>query len=389
MRELGALPGEPVRLDYVRSAGTGTARRPKRSLVIGSVLLMLLCLGAAGCLAVTPKTASSSQRLVVGSLPFWNLTAGAGVVAAHAPAFTEVSPWIYGLGPHGQIVDQVPARAAETTAAMNRLRALGIPLVPTIANVTNGRWAYEPVAALLDNPDAMDRHISDIVTLVSREGYAGIDIDYEDLRGSDRKVFTAFITRLAGALHAKGKTLSVAVFAKTSDAGEDQRNVAQDYAALGAAADQIRLMAYDYHWDSSAPGPVAPITWIRQVIDYAKTVIPVEKIVLGIPTAGYDWVDGHGEPVSWMQCFSRTTSFHATLHYDGPSESPWFRYTDGQGRQHEVWFENADSMAAKLHTARDSGIRGVYLWMFGGEDERTWTTLTDVVPAPGADGRPG
>jgi spore germination protein YaaH len=263
---------------------------------------------------------------------------------------------------------------------MQRLRRSGIPLVPTIANVTNGRWAYEPVAAMLHDPAAMARHVDDVVALVQREGYAGIDIDYEDLRATDRETFTTFVTHLADALHDKNKILSIAVFAKTTDAGEDQRNVAQDYAAIGAAADEVRLMAYDYHWSASPPGPVAPITWVHQVLDYAKTQIPAEKIVLGVPVSGYDWVDGKGEVVTWLQCFGRTRAFHATLRYDRLSQSPSFRYTDAQGREHEVWFENAESTRAKLDAAKAARIRGVYLWMIGGEDDRTWATLHNILP---------
>jgi spore germination protein YaaH len=262
---------------------------------------------------------------------------------------------------------------------MHRLRSLGIPLVPSIANVTDGRWAYRPVATILHDPAAMAQHIADIVTLVSRDGYAGIDIDYEDLKATDREAFTTFVTRLGGALHADNKILSVALFAKTTDVGEDQRNIAQDYAAIGAAVDEVRLMGYDYHWNGSQPGPIAPISWIREVLTYAKTQISPQKILLGIPVAGYDWVDIHGEEVTWQQCVDRAEAFKATVRYSGEHEAPWFRYTDAQGCEHEVWFENADSTKAKLDVVNRFGIRGVYLWMYGGADGRTWDELRQVL----------
>lgn len=370
-------------------SGPGGPRRGRRPVgLTGSAFLILLFVGAVSVLVTVPRLLVSGNAegqpstLVVASLPFWNLTGGADVVAANPGTFSEVSPWIYGIAPDGQIVPQVPERATETAAAMSRLRMLGIPLVPTIANVTDGKWAYQPVAAMLHNPEAMNRHVNDIVSLVTREGYAGIDLDYEDLRAGDRQAFTTFVTRVSQALHAQRKTLSVALFAKTTDAGDDQRNVAQDYAAIGKVADEVRLMAYDYHWAGSRPGPVAPLTWVQEVLAYAKTQIPPEKIVLGVPASGYDWVDGRGEPVSWLQCFGRTRAFHATLEYDRLSESPSFRYTDAQGRAHEVWFENAESTTAKLQAAKQAGIRGVYVWMFGGEDERMWGQLKRVLPVP-------
>ncbi len=371
---------EPRRPD-VPSPGAGRSRRLR--LLTGSAFLLTLFLGAVALLVTVPRMLGAGEKpgtLVVASLPFWNLTEGPNILATNPGTFNEVSPWIYGLARNGRIVAQAPEVAAQTRDGMERLRKLGIPVVPSIANRTNGQWAYEPLADILHDPAAMSRHINDIVALAQRENYAGIDIDYEDLPATDRQVFTTFITDLASALHDKGKVLTVALFAKTSDAGEDQRNAGQDYAAIGAAADEVRLMAYDYHWSESPPGPVAPMPWVRDVLTYAKSQMPADKIVLGVPLSGYDWVDGKGEVVTWIQSYGRTSKYHATVQYDRLSESPSFKYTDEQGRQHEVWFENADSTALKLQAAKAAGIRGVYLWMISSEDDRTWATVRKIIP---------
>ncbi|MFY9806767.1 MAG: glycosyl hydrolase family 18 protein [Pseudonocardiaceae bacterium] len=371
-------PGRPA-------APTGGRRSRKWRVLAGSSFLIVLFLGAVALLVTVPRMLGPGEKpatLVVASLPFWNLTAGKTVVAANRGTFNEVSPWIYEIASNGQIVQQAPEVAAQTAAGMAQLRTLGIPLVPSIANRANGQFAYQPVANVLHDPAAMTRHINDIVALVKREHYDGIDIDYEDLPATDRQAFTTFVTRLADELHDNNKILTVAVFAKATDAGEDQRNAGQDYAAIGAAADEVRLMAYDYHWSGSTPGPVAPMPWVREVLAYAKTQMPADKIVLGVPVSGYDWVDGHAEVVTWIQCYGRTKAFNATVQYDRLSESPSFKYTDAQGRAHEVWFENAESTATKLEAAKAAGIRGVYLWMISSEDDRTWATLRNILPVP-------
>ncbi|MDQ3904815.1 MAG: glycosyl hydrolase family 18 protein, partial [Actinomycetota bacterium] len=311
---------EPRRPDL---PGTGARRSLRFRLLGGSAFLIVLFLGAVALLVTVPRMLGLSEKpgtLVVASLPFWNLSAGETVLAANPGTFNEVSPWIYGLARNGQIVPQAPEVAAQTAAGMAQLRELGIPVVPSIANRTNGQWAYEPLADILHERAAMTRHIHDIVALVQRQNYDGIDIDYEDLPASDRQAFTTFVTDLATALHDKGKILTVAVFAKTSDAGEDQRNAGQDYAAIGAAADEVRLMAYDYHWSGSTAGSVAPLPWVRDVLTYAKSQIPPEKIVLGIALSGYDWVGDQAEVVTWIQCYGRAQKYHATTEWDRLSQ---------------------------------------------------------------------
>jgi hypothetical protein len=83
---------------------------------------------------------------------------------------------------------------------------------------------------------------------------------------------------------------------------------------------------------------------------------------------------------TWLQCFGPTRAFGTPLQCDRLSQSPSSRYTDAQGRAHEVWFENAESTTSKLEAAKATGIRGVYLWMIGGEDDRTWSQLHRILP---------
>ncbi len=348
-----------------------------------------LAVALVGAVAVTVtmfslRGAAARHTTVVASMPYWNFQHGTATVLAHRDTVTEVSPWMYGLAANGQIDTQYPAgQAAVVARDIQRLRAAGLRVVPSIANITDGKWAYQPVGRMLHSPALMAQQVAAIVALVQRHDYAGVDIDYENLHAGDRLAFSTFVRDLAAALHAHGKLLSVAVFAKTSNAGTDPRNLAQDYAAIGRVADQVRLMGYDYHWATSPPGPVAPVGWIRAVLRYAKTQIPASKIILGIPLYGYDWSGGHGTAISWLQALRLSRQYHAPPRYNTTSQAPWFSYTDAAGHKHTVWFENAASTRAKFEVAQGAGIAGVYLWMYGYEDAGTWSALSQVLPTSG------
>jgi spore germination protein len=361
----------------------GSHRGPRRrsplrlALVLGSTAALL-----AAALTLFPhSTPAARAATVVASLPYWSFSNGTGTVLSHSSDFSEASPWIYGLGSDGQIEVQYPPSMPQVMADIGRLRAAGLPIVPTIANTTGGNWAYQPIARILHDPVLMKRHIASIVTLADQEKYAGIDIDYEGLHAGDRQAFSTFVSQLAAALHAHGKILSVAVFAKTTGAGYGGQNVAQDYRVIGRAADQVRLMAYDYHWGTSPPGPIAPVSWVRAVLGYARTQIPASKIVLGIPLYGYDWVGDHGTDLTWQQAVQLAAAHRVPVHYDSSSQSPWFTYTDSSGRAHQVWFENPESSAAKFAIAKDMGIGGMFLWMYGNEAPGTWPELHRYLPS--------
>jgi spore germination protein len=347
--------------------------------------LALVAFALAAFSLATHLGSPGRRTLVVASIPYWNIQHGTDVVLANRTAVNEVSPWIYGLTATGAIVPQYPSsQASQVAADIARLRKAHLSIVPSIANITGGAWDYPAVSQVLHNPARMHQQIDAIVALVERDKYAGIDIDYEELHAGDRQDFTVFVTDLAAALHARGKVLSVAVFPQTAAPAPGQPDAAQDYAALGRVADQVRIMAYNYHWANSAPGATAPVSWVRAVMRYATSQMPASKVVLGVPLFGYDWPDGAGPAttVSWLQALRLSRQYHASASYNNAAQAPYFSYVSGR-RTHTVWFENAESSTAKFEVAKGSGAGGVYLWMYGYEDPGTWPSLRSVLPISG------
>jgi spore germination protein len=313
------------------------------------------------------------------------------VVLDNRKDVNEVSPWMYGLSPSGGIEPMYPANlSAGIQADMNRLRAAHLRLVPSLADVTGGKWDGQAVSRMLHDPAQVREHVNAIVGLVDREKFNGIDIDYEELPATDRAQFTQFVHDLAGALHAHGKVLSVAVFPQEAGNSSKPQSSAQDYAAIGKAADQVRIMGYNYHWATSAPGATAPVHWVRSVVSYAKTQMPASKVVLGVPLFGYDWPHGRsdGRPasaqaVSWLQALRLSRQHDVAASYDKAQQAPHFTYSAG-GKPHTVWFENAASSRAKFQIVQGDQIAGTYLWMYGYEDPGTWPALRATLPVAGS-----
>jgi spore germination protein YaaH len=302
-------------------------------------------------------------------------------VVEHRQDVSMVSPWLFAVDDAGAVVPAAEL-SPQDTADLARLRATGLPVVPTVSNGYRGAFRREAVARILHDPDRRRRHVDELVRLADDGGYDGIGIDYEELTSEDRDAFSRFVAELALALHGDGLLLAVDVFAKTTDAGYDERNRAQDLRAIGRSADQVRVMAYDLHWSTSEPGPVAPTSWVRDVVRYARSVVPRGRLVLGLPCYGYDWSGGVGRPVSFGDVGRLERTPGAVRRYDAVSGATRLRYTDAERVGHEVWFEDARSLAAKLDVARRGGVDGVFLWLYGPEDPGIWDHLRGLAGDP-------
>jgi spore germination protein len=353
-------------------------RRPGRRRVrLPLVVVLLVLLGVVTGDQLLRGAPPASGPQVVASFPVWNVDGGSRTVARYAESIGSASPNIYEVGPTGAVVLRPQPGRASVTGSLELLREHGARIVPIISNTRDGAWDPQLIETILHDPLLVQRHITAIVTLIREERFAGIDIDYEDLTSADRKVFSDFIARLADALHAEDRILTVDVFAKESDQGYGERNRAQDYRALGRAADQVRLMAYDFHWQSGPAGPIAPATWVRDVLAYAVGEIPPHKIVLGVPTYGYGWVGIDVRLVSWLQAYELSRDLGVPVRWDAAAESPWITFRDDQGRPHTIWFENTYSIRSKLELAHEYGIGGVFLWLVGDEDDGLWPVISE------------
>lgn len=210
--------------------------------------------------------------------------------------------------------------------------------------------------------------INNIYSLLDSHDYKGIVIDFEQVRKADRNNLNLFIKELTERLHPSGMEVMMAVPPKEGDQ-TPSHSVAYDYAELGKYLDKMFLMKYDWHWPGGPSGPIVPINKVRATLDYAISVVPKSKIMLGIPQYAYDWTitgeNKKGKAYSTQKAIVLYTGYRSEVHYDEAAAAPWFRYIDKDGLQHEVWFEDPRSLLSKFKFVREYGLAGMGCWHLG------------------------
>lgn len=133
----------------------------------------------------------------------------------------------------------------------------------------------------------------------------------------------------------------------------------------------------------SEPKAVAPIPEVRRVLDFGVSVIEPKKIYMGVPNYGYDWnlpyVKGTAATVIGNDEAVRIAAQNnASIQFDERAQSPYFNYTDQFGRQHEVWFEDARSIDAKLRLINEYGLLGAGYWNIMRPFDQNWLVLNGI-----------
>ena len=68
------------------------------------------------------------------------------------------------------------------------------------------------------------------------------------------------------------------------------------------------------------------------------------------------------EPLSNQEAIARAAQYGATIEFDEIAQVPFYYYTNEQGVEHVVWFDDARSMDAKLRLIPELQIRGAGIW---------------------------
>jgi len=238
----------------------------------------------------------------------------------------------------------------------------------TITNLTAAGFSAELTSQTLNNPTSSQNLISNIFTLVSQKAYAGVNIDFEGLLAEDRDVFSTFLSELGYRLHAGGFLLTIAVPPKTSE--DIPWLLGYDYGAIGSVVDFMFIMAYDWHHMASEPGPVAPISEVRNTIEFALDRMDRSKVVLGVPLYGYDWKLPYNPAelataISNQNAIELAMNYRVPINYSEADEAPNFQYVDESGRSHIVWFEDTRSIAEKMLLVREYQLQGLGAWQVG------------------------
>lgn len=273
----------------------------------------------------------------------------------------------------------------EAPADTGLLQAAEAERVVPIMGITNfsATEAGSSLAhAVLSSPDIQSTLLTNVINTMRAKGYRGLNIDFENVLPGDRELYNQFLRRAVDRLHAENYFVSSSLAPKTSGTQKGLLYEAHDYPAHGEILDFVVLMTYEWGYRFGPPQAISPINQIRAVLDYAVTVIPRNKIMMGFQIYARDWLLPHvkgqeAETFSPQEAIRRATQHGAVIHYDQRAQSPFYRYTDAQGREHEVWFEDARSAQAKFNLIKQYNLRGVSYWVLGYPYPQNWVLLED------------
>jgi spore germination protein len=252
-----------------------------------------------------------------------------------------------------------------------------------VTNIEEGSFSDELGRIILNDPGIEAKMMNNIISTAKKQNFTEIAFDFEYLRPEDKEAYLEFLKRAKSRLKQEGYIMSVALAPKKSREQKGKWYEAHDYKRIGEIADFVVIMTYEWGYSGGPPMAVSPIGPVREVLEYAITEIPPNKVMMGQNLYGYDWtlpfVKGgqYAKALSPQRAIEVAYKYNVPIQYDQTAQAPHFNYRDENNKQHTVWFEDARSIQAKFNLLKELKLRGMAYWKLGLPFPQNWLLIEE------------
>lgn len=380
-----------------------------------------------------PGAASAQSNFeITGWIPYWRTATGTADTLPHLDKLTEVNPFVYTLKQDGTLADNGNLDQDPWLSFNAQAKAKGVRVIPTVMS-SDRALMYR----ILSNETSRKALVDEIVRTVNQKGFDGIDIDFEGKSAETRDPFSAFLRELQAALGTKWLMCTIETRIPLADqyygvstlpagAGE----YSNDLKAINSYCDRVRIMAYDqqridrsvnvqYEARGELYAPVADPAWVEKVVNTMSKDIAKNKMLIGIPTYGYEYAvtayagnqyvydilwtfnPGYAWPIAQERGLTPSRASWGEMHFTyisnlatstnptnlgahsallAAAASSLFATQNNSNMtfRYVVW-PDAVSVQQKIDLAKRLGVRGVSVFKFdGGQDPGIWNTFAGV-----------
>lgn len=343
-------------------------------------------------------SAATSDLEYSGWIPYWKAADGAKDARKNLSKLDEINPFAYSVKTDGTLSDTMKLDKSHWKNLFKDARKKDVTIVPTVM------WSdSNNIHRVLGDPTLRANHIESIVEAVEENDFDGIDIDYENKLAETKDYYSIFLKELSVALG--DKALHCTIESRTP---LDSRYTnppatvayANDFVEINKYCDRVRIMMYDQSTidqklnkaEAGKPYmPLSDVRWVEKAARLAMEDIDADKIVLAVPTYGYEYkltknsngTYTYDRQWSLNPKYATDTAkkFKVKPTRNSAGEMSFEYNANAKKKKSEadnrlVWWSDAGAVADKVALAKELGLAGVAIFKIdGGEDKNIWKVL--------------
>jgi spore germination protein len=250
---------------------------------------------------------------------------------------------------------------------VNLARAYGVAPIMVVSNVNEaGAADKETLHNILGNQEVKDNFIANVLDILRTKGYYGVNIDTPYIRTEDRTLYFDFIAEVSENIRNQGYKVFITITPNSFETEIGTNYETVDFSILGQILDGIILLSYSWGYASDIPVEAIPSYILELLLRYTLTIIPPEKITIGISSIGYIWQLPNTQGGIGAYAISNTNAVQlasnvgAVINYNETNLSSYF-YVTGTNN-YLVYFHDVRGVDTSLKIMTGNGLESVGIW---------------------------
>lgn len=274
---------------------------------------------------------------------------------------TYLSIFSYSISPDGSL-DNI-----DDIELVNLARQYNVAPIMVISDVTEeGGYNRDIIHNLLTDTALQNNMYDSIVEISKEKGYYGVNIDTPYIYAEDRERYIEVITNLTNRLKSEGIYVFITVSPNAFGGSELLEYDIINYTAVADIIDGVVLLTYSRGYLSEIPISAIPFNYSQVLLRYLTTLVPPEKINIGVTTIGdifpLPFIEGVSRAVviSNANAIELAVDAGTEIYFNQNNLSSYFYIMNDNLSL--VYFHNGRSLNAYLSLAAQQNLQGIAIW---------------------------
>lgn len=300
-----------------------------------------------------------------------------GILTKTLPFLTYLTIWNNYITANADII------SVDDAEIIQLAKSYGVAPMMLISSYTpQGELSQEAAYNIIYNEEMHELFINNLLTILNEKGYYGVNIAYHFLSTENIPAYNIFNAKVAAAVRSAGYAFFNTIPPRVNEAKNIIEYEKLDYTQFGQQSNEVLFMSFYFGYSYVPPLPVMSTTSTKDFLDYIVTVIPSEKLSIGISVIGYDWklpyVPGVTKANSLINssAIQLASEFGATIQFDEISQTPFYNYSETVlPINHIVWFTDARSINGMAEIVPAYGLKGIGVWNIMYYNAQLWLII--------------
>ncbi|WP_097013926.1 LysM peptidoglycan-binding domain-containing protein [Anaerocolumna aminovalerica] len=277
------------------------------------------------------------------------------------PFLTYLNIYSYAATPEGNLIN------INDTEVIRTAKEYGVAPIMLITFPESENRENDITHRILTNKEVQSRYVNDVLHFLNTKGYYGVNFDIVYIFPEDRQLYIEFMVNFVSVIREQGYQVFNTYGASTFELLTGIAYSELQYANISDYVDFTILLPYELGFSIGIPLSTITFNTVQQFIDIAITLIPPEKLQIGLSTIGYIW------ELPFLECISRGNAISNTaavelarennvpIEYDVSTESAYFIFIQGN-EEFFVQFKDARTINAYVQEVAKTGLGGIAVW---------------------------